>query len=51
MKKICWNFNRSDIKTLINFGRINMFTMLSRPTCEHSMSLHLFRSLISFISI
>ena len=35
----------------INLGRIDIFTMLSLPICKHSMSFHLFKSLISFIRI
>ena len=35
----------------INFGRIDIFIMLSLPICEHNLSHHLFKSLKYFISM
>ena len=47
----CWDFDRNYIKP-INWGRIDMFTMLCLLVRDRSVCLHLFTSsLIDFISV
>lgn len=47
----CWNLIIISLYLYINLGRINIFSLFSLPIHEHSMSLHLFTSLVSFIRI
>lgn len=50
-KKFAQSLSTIVLNLSINLGQIDIFAMLSVPINEHSMSLHLFRSLMSFISI
>lgn len=45
------NFTETSLNLLIRLGRINIFTVFSLLTQELDVSLNLFRSLISYISI
>lgn len=47
----CWSFNRNYVWSYIISERTDIFTVMSLVICKHILYLHVFRSLISFISI
>lgn len=46
-----FEIERDSVEPVISLGNIDFLTVSSFPVCEHGMSFHLFRALISFSSV